>query len=293
MRFQIDPIALAAAATTLTMAMPAMAHETWQAGVLEVRLDVTAFTRFAGAQYQQTGDLFDLIDENSAGSFQQLGTSVDAEFGLFEDIALYAMTTVMSSRLKSEFGSASVTGLADFYLGGKWRAYDGLMTLTLAPEVKFPTGYTADAGTYHPVLGNGVNEYTARLWLGKRFADAPFYFEVGSGYRLRGGRVPRGGGPKLIYTDEIPYDLEVGFWFTRSVAAHGFVDGVVGLGTPATITTVELAPVTQSYTHVGGGLTYRLTKTLRLLGQYRTTVAGTNAMNAQFLGLGLTVEHGI
>lgn len=271
----------------------AAAYETWQPEELELRLDVTAYTSFASKQYQHTGDLFDLVDERSSGSYQQLGTVVDAEFGLFQDVGLYVTTTLQTSRLRSEFGSASVTGLSDFHLGGKWRAIDGAVTLTLAPEVKFPTGYTPDAGTYRPVLGNGVNEYTARVWFGKRFDDAPFYFEVGSGYRLRGARLPRGGGPKIIYTDEIPYDLEVGFWITPFIAAHLLVDGVVGLGPADTIRAVEFSPIAQSYTHVGGGLTYRVSKGLRLLGQYRTTVAGINALNLQFIGLGATVDYGI
>lgn len=286
-------IAAVSFVATLVHVASAAAYETWQAEDLELNIDVTAYTRFAGKQYQQTGDLFDLVDANSAGSYQQLGTMIDAEFGLFEDVAIFMKTAVRSAKLKSERGSASVTGLSDFVLGGKWRAVDDAVTLTLAPEIKFPTGYTPDAGTYQPVLGNGVVEYTGRIWFGKRFTDAPFYFEVASGYRLRGSRTPRGGGPKLIYTDEIPYDLEVGFWFSRSIAAHLFVDGVVGLGEAADISAVELSPVTQSYTHVGGGLTYRLSKSLRLLGQYRTTVAGINALNAQFIGLGLTVEYGI
>lgn len=278
---------------TMFMVATAGAYETWQPEDLELRIDVTAFTAFANKQYQQTGDLFQIVDERSAGSYQELGTTLDAEFGLLPTVAIYATTTIQRARLASEFGSATVTGLSDFYLGGKWRAVDGAVTLTLAPEVKFPTGYTADAGAFRPVLGNGVNEYTARLWFGKRFTDAPFYFELSSGYRLRGARVPRGGGPKIIYTDEVPYDLEVGFWFTRRIAVHLLVDGVVGLGPADTITAVELAPVSQSYTHVGGGLTYKLSKSVRFLGQYRTTVAGINALNLQFLGLSATVDYGI
>ena len=271
----------------------ASAYETWQAEDLELRVDVTAFTRFASKQYQQTGDLFELVDPNTPGTYQELGTMINGEFGIIESVALYVETTLTRNRLKSEFGTATTTGLADFHLGGKWRAYDGVVTLTIAPDVKFPTGYTPDAGAYIPVLGNGVNEYTARLWIGKRFKDAPFYFELSSGYRLRGARIPRGGGPKLIYTDEIPYDVEAGFWFTRSVAAHLFVDGVVGFGTPETIDRVEFSPVSQNYTHVGGGLTYRLHENLRILAQYRATVAGINAMNANFIGLGASFNYGI
>ena len=285
--------AISALAISLAAAAPAVAYETWQPEDLELRLDVTAFTAFAGKQYQQTGDLFQIVDERSEGSYQELGTILDAEFGVLPNISLFAITTVQQARLRSQYGSASVTGLSDFYLGGKWRAIDSSVTLTLAPEVKFPTGYTADAGAFRPVLGNGVNEYTARIWFGKRFTDAPFYFELASGYRLRGARVPRGGGPKIIYTDEVPYDLEVGFWFTRRIALQLFVDGVVGLGAPDTINAVELAPVSQSYTHVGGGLTYKFSKSLRFLGQYRTTVTGINALNLQFIGLSATVDYGI
>lgn len=274
------------------LASGASAYETWPASDMQLLVDVQAFTRFAGSQYQQTGDTFALLDTNSTGSYQALGLGFDLEFGLFDDVAIYTTTAFKRAQIKSEFGAATVSGIADFYLGGKWLAVDSAISLTLAPEVKFATGYTADAGPFMPVLGNGVNEYAARIWLGKRFADAPFYFEVGSGYRFRGTRIPRGGGPKLIYNDEIPYDLEVGFWFTRAVAAHAFVDGVVGLGAPDTISSIELAPLTQSYTHVGGGITYRINPAVRLLGQYRTTVAGTNALNAQFIGLSANFSYG-
>ena len=271
----------------------ATAYETWQAEDMELRVDLTAYSRSAGKQFQHTGDLMPIVDATTPGSYQQFGTTLDAEFGLFQDVALYLVTSFQSANLKSEFGGARVTGLSDFFLGGKWRMVDSAVTLTLAPEIKFPTGYTPETGAFRPVLGNGVNEYTARIWFGKRFDDAPFYFELGSGYRLRGSRVPRGGGPKLIYTDEIPYDMEVGYWFSRSIAAHLFLDGVVGLGQPETLEAVELSPVSQSYTHLGGGLTYRLSPVFRLMGQYRRTVTGINALNEQFIGLSLSLSYGI
>jgi hypothetical protein len=272
---------------------PAFGYETWQAEDLELRIDLQGYTRFAGSQYQHTGDTLQLVNPETRGRYQQLGIAIDGEFGLFKDVALYVQTAVQSSKVTSNFGQSRVAGLSDLHLGGKWRAYDGSMTLTLAPEVKFPTGYTADAGTYHPTLGNGVNEYTARLWVGKRFVDAPFYFEVGTGYRLRGSRVPRGGGPKLIYSDEIPYDIEIGFDLGEKITVLLFVDGVVGLGKAETVTTIELSSPTQSYTHVGGGLSYRLNQTIRILAQYRTTVAGINALNSQFIGLGANIDYGI
>ena len=136
-----------------------------------------------------------------------------------------------------------------------------------------------------------MNQYGARIWFGKRFDDSPFYFELGSGYRLRGARVPRGGGPKIIYSDEIPYDIEAGFWITKKVAVHVFGDGVVGLGSADTISTVEFNPRTHTVTHLGGGATWRPMRQLRMLAQFRTTMAGINALRTNFIALGFEYTY--
>lgn len=271
----------------------AFAFETWQVQERELRVDVTAYGKFAAKQYQHRGEPFDLLDQHSPGSYQQLGTLLGAEFGLFDKVALFVGTSFRSDTLRSEFGSAHVTGMSDFRLGGKWRAVDSSFTLTLAPELAFPTGYSASNGAMRPVLGDGVNQYTARVWLGKRFTGAPFYFELGTGYRLRGGRIPRGGGPRVNYSDEVPYDVEAGYWFTRSFAAHLFLDGVAGLSKPEALDRATLSPTMRSFTNVGGGLTYRINQLFRLHAQYRHTVMGINALRGQFAGLGVTLNYGI
>lgn len=277
----------------LGFSLPASAYETWPADDLQLHVDVDAYTRFASAQYQHTGDIFDLLDERSEGRVQTLGVGLDAEFGLFPDVALFTRTAFQNVQVNSDVSSAKVTGLSDFTLGGKWRFLDSVFTMTLAPSVKFPTGYTADPGPYMPTLGNGVNEYDLHLWAGKRFDDAPFYFEVGSGYRFRGTRVPRGGGPKLIYGDQIPYDLEFGFDVTPQIVLVGVMHGVYGLGQPGAVDAVEFVPPVETYTRVGGGVGYRFIPELLARASYQTTVAGVNTLAVQELGLTLVVDYGV
>lgn len=277
----------------------AVAAETWPAEDSQFAVDLQAFTSFASSQYQHTGDVFDLLDNpeiegtGTDGSYQAVGLAIDAEFGVLPDLAFFVETKVARVSVISEYAAASVSGLGDLRLGGKWRAIDGAFTVTVAPAVKFPTGYTADPGPYMPSLGNGVNEYEARIWAGKQFHDAPFYFEVGSGYRFRGTRIPRGGGAKLTYGDEIPYDLEVGFDVTESLGLRLLLNGVVGLGTPETVRRIELQPVAQTYTLVGGGIGYRISDLFSVLATYQTTVTGVNALNSQFIGLTARANYGI
>lgn len=275
------------------VASTAFAYETWPAENMQLRLETDAFTAFAKTQYQHTGDILELLDAQSPGSFQAVGLHLDAEFGLFEDIALNLQTTVVNVRLESESSSAAVAGVADLILGGKWKFVDGAFTLTAAPAVKFPTGYTPDPGPYMPSLGNGVNEYEAMLWAGKWFEDAPFYIEIGFGYRFRGTRVPRGGGPKVIYADELPYGIELAFDPSQALRVYGLLDGVYGLGTPDAVTSVELQPLTQDYLRLGGGVGYRVLDQLRVLATYRLTAAGVNALNEQVLTLGAEIEYGL
>ena len=286
---------LLATTCVVGVALPGSAstHETWPAEDMQLRVDADAFTAFAKSQYQHTGDVFELLDPQSPGSVQTLGLALDAEYGLVENVALVFGTTVANVRVESEASSAAVAGLADLVLGAKWMFVDGAFSLTAAPAVKFPTGYTPDAGPYMPSLGNGVNEYEAMLWAGKRFDDAPFYIEVGFGYRFRGTRVPRGGGPKVIYADELPYAIELAFDPTETLRVYGLLDGVYGLGTADAITFVELRPLTQDFLRLGGGVGYRVLERLRVVATYRLTAAGVNTLNEQVLTLGAAFEYGL
>jgi hypothetical protein len=285
-------LSLLLAIITLGASAPAAAYETWPAEDLQLHADVDAFARFASAQYQHTGDVFDLLDETSSGKVQTLGLALDAEFGLFPDVALFARTELESVQVKADVSTATVRGVSDFVLGGKWNFYRGAFAVTLAPSVKFPTGYTPDPGPYMPTLGNGVNEYTARLWAGKRFQDAPFYFEVGGGYRFRGTRVPRGGGPKLIYGDQIPYDLELGFDLNEQLSLLGLMHGVYGLGDPGAVDSVEFIAPVETYTRVGGGLGFRFRPEVLVQASYVTTVAGVNTLVTNQLAVSLVADLG-
>ncbi len=273
--------------------LPAVAYETWPAEDLQLHVDVDGFTRFASKQYQHTGDVFDLLDEQSSGRVQTIGLGLDAEFGLLPDIALFTRTSFQSVQVSSDVSTATVRGISDFVLGGKWRFFDGMFTLTLAPSVKFPTGYTADPGPYMPTLGNGVNEYDFHLWVGKQFDDAPFYFEFGGGYRFRGTRVPRGGGPKLIYGDQIPYDVEFGLDVNDQIGLIGLMHGVYGLGEPGAIDSVRFVPRVETYTRVGGGAGYRFLPSLLARVSYVTTVAGVNTLVEQQITLTLVADYGV
>ena len=274
------------------VASEARAYETWPAEVSTLRLTADAYTSFASSQYQHTGDTLQLLDEHTPGSLQAVGLALDVEYGLFPDVALFAQTAVQNVRLEAETTSAAVAGMSDLMLGSKWAVLDDAFSLTLAPAVKFPTGYSADPGPFVPSLGNGVNEYEARVWAGKRFTDVPFYLELGLGYRIRGTRVPRGGGPKLIYADEIPYDIELAFDPVAKVRAYGLLDGVYGLGKPAVVERVTLQPLTEDFIRIGAGVGYGVAEALRVLATYRVTVAGVNAIKSQMLTLGVIVDVG-
>ncbi len=263
----------------------AAAEGAWPADELQLRFGAEAFSGTAKSQYTATGDRIELLDPASPGGVTQRGVELEAEFGLFEDVSIFTATTLHTIRYESEAASATVSGLGDARIGGQWAFLHDPITLTAEPSLTFPTGYTPDGGAYVPSLGNGVNQYEVRIWVGQRFEDPAFRFELGVGYRFRGTRVPRGGGAKLIYADEVPYDLRVGFEPLDDLELLGLLGGAYGLGTPDIVDRVHLYPRTEKYLWLGVGVGYRFFDWFSALATYRTTAAGVNALDSQFLSL--------
>lgn len=278
-------------ATLVTLTAHASAEQTWPADESELRLETRAYTSAARTQYTHTGDRLPLLDPASPGSVHRVGMMLAFEIGLFPRFSLLTHTTFQNVRFETEETHAAVAGLADWTVGGRWAFYEGAFTLSAAPAVKFPTGYTPDAGPFVPSLGNGVNEYEVRLWGGKRYTEMNLFAELGAGYRFRGPRVPRGGGPPLIYADEIVYDAAFGIDPIQNVPITASIGGVYGLGEADAISRVTLRPRMEKRAHVGFGAGYRPFPSLRILARYQFTAAGVNALNEQIFSIDARFDY--
>lgn len=112
------------------------------------------------------------------------------------------------------------SGVGDFYLGGRVGVVRGSRPLSVATEIKIPTGYSART---YPSLGTGKADATIRMLLG---ASAGWvYATLDAGWSYRGGS----------YQNELLYSFELGGRILqRYYSWRGVVRGVRSLGEPPT-----------------------------------------------------------
>jgi hypothetical protein len=147
------------------------------------------------------------------------------EYGVASGVTLYGFSAYKRTRLlepllilSSSFFPAvthETDGLGDVYLGGRVRVLNGGAPMSVAAEVKIPSGYSIEA---NPSLGNGKTDVTLRGLVG---ASAGWiYYTADAGWTHRGGR----------FSDEASGSFELGGKVDNYYSWRGVLRGVHSLG---------------------------------------------------------------
>lgn len=150
---------------------------------------------------------------------------VYGEYGVAPRLTLYGSSAYKRTRLLEPLLIVSsrvfpavtheTNGLGDIHLGVRVRVLDGGAPMSVAGEVKIPSGYTVAA---NPSLGNGEADVTLRGLVG---ASAGWiYYTADAGWTHRGGR----------FSDEAGASFELGGRVDNYYSWRGVLRGVRSLG---------------------------------------------------------------
>lgn len=182
----IRGIAASLAAALLLAASPAWAgawvRSQWG---FYLRLDTKYYTAneiFDGDGHRIAGDWWDDDSE-----FHELSSTLIAELGLLDQLTV---TLQGSARMMYSFygqdGGVTVAGFSDVIVGLRYGPYQRRIVTAIEATVEIPTGYPRDEDRVR--LGPGyVNGQLRALVGGGIPMGVGNYFDVGFGYRLRGG----------------------------------------------------------------------------------------------------------
>ena len=130
------------------------------------------------------------------------------------------------------------------------------------------------------------------MGFGKRF-DGGLHFLLSTGYLLHGGRAPRGGGPTLVYSDQIPINGKLGYWISPEFNATLVAEARFSLGEPAQIDHIEFVNPSQSYASAGVEVEYHLNDTFYFGGNGVLDLFGRNRLVQTRFGLMMGVSLGV
>lgn len=149
------------------------------------------------------------------------------EYGAGSRVTLYGSTAYMRARLRVPQGlvfgrvlppeSHQTSGFGDLRASARLRLLDGRIPVSVAGEVKIPTGYSPTA---NPALGNGERDVTARVLAGSSIGQ--IYVTADAAWTHRGG----------AFLDEIGGSFEVGERLLDYYTIRAVIRGVRPAGTP-------------------------------------------------------------
>jgi hypothetical protein len=134
------------------------------------------------------------------------------EYGLMKRLTVITQLQQGVITSENKLMRSRTMGVGDFDFGVKYQVMDTPLVLAPFVAVKIPTGYH---NNYDPALGTGKVDVETRLLIARSFYPWPVYIGVDGGYRLNGG----------IYSNQIPYFLEIGGSPHRKVFVKGYIDG--------------------------------------------------------------------
>ena len=150
--------------------------------------------------------------------YRDLEFRVYGEFGLVERLTTYGSfaykrvrlfepLTIVRGRVLPDVAH-NTNGIGDVYLGSRFRIHGGRVPVSLASEVKVPSGYSTKA---NPSLGTGKADFTLRGLMG---ASAGWmYATADAGWTYRGGAYQN----ELLYSGEIGGSLFSRYYLWRCV----------------------------------------------------------------------------
>ena len=177
----------------------------------------------------------------------------------------------------------SASGLGDIDLGLRIRL--PVPTERMAAALNLGWKVPVASRTTEIPLGTGAADYDAGLALGYSFPvldDAWGFVQTAGAWRLRKGAA-----------DEFVWRLQGGVPIISTLSAELQLDGIHSTADFESASeeddplSLNRLVGSQSYLHLGTSLTYRLNDWTDLQARYTTTIAGTNTLNAQMIGVGV------
>jgi len=267
--------------------------QSWKKDPKIIMIQVGASTTSSSEQFDHDGKSFEI--QRGKGDVGKLATDFRLEYNPVKDLGLFIETEFKSITFAGEAFEASVSGFGDIRFGAGYvlTKKKSPVGAVLGLAITSPTGYSPDLGDFVPVLGQGVNVYGVFFQLGKRF-KAGIHLFLESGYRLSGSRAPRGGGPKVKYSDQIPVKAQLGYWVQPNIRVSAALDARFSLSDPEKIDNVEFVNRAQSYTSLGLESEYVLNKKFHFSGKGMLDLIGRNRLlqTTFMLSIGVALEVG-
>jgi hypothetical protein len=129
------------------------------------------------------------------GEYESREARFYGEYGLFDDLTAYGYFALKKVRDIEPTTVFETWGGGDIMLGSRYRIYHGPTPVSVAGEIKFPSGYDTSE---QPALGNGETDLTVRMLAGASAMGG--YLTADLGFNFRGG----------AYRNEWLGSLEVG-----------------------------------------------------------------------------------
>ncbi len=201
-------------------------------------------------KYYQADEIFDGEGNRIAGDwwddeahFHELSTTLIAELGLLDQLTVtFQGAARMMHSFYGQDGGVTVAGFPDVIIGLRYGPYQRRIVTAVEATIEIPTGYPRDEDRVR--LGSGyVNGQFRALVGGGIPMGIGNYFDVGFGYRLRGGPSADDLVANAAFGIE-PYErlwLRIGF------------SGTFNLGDSSETTTSN---IDATYVSLGGAVTY-------------------------------------
>ncbi len=152
------------------------------------------------------------------GKGNELTTEFKIEYGFSDDLTIWTHIPYKHVHWKDDYATHSTKGLADIWLGGKYRFLEKPVVLSLGLLAKLPAGYNEND---IPSLGNGQIDEEIRLLSAKSF-PALGYIKAETGYRWRNEEP----------ADTIAYFFEFGYQALDKLLVKTTLDGAESLKIP-------------------------------------------------------------
>lgn len=252
-----------------------------------------AVLRFeSSSQYLLNGDREPLSNN---GRVVDLSVYNYLEYGLFDDLTFIANLPVkrITFSCAIEGCDNSSSGLADFFLGFRYRLSNTRWIASIQSGLKLAPGYETDEEDLDsaPPLGDGQTDFDFRLLLGRSIFNYNGYVNLDIGYRARSSEP----------VDEIPFSFEVGVNLTkdylligqfngvRSIAenedqqnfriVNGMIENFIGTGAVEDFIKAQLQ------------LVYRMNSNIDLSFEFNQVLTGRNTSHAATFGAGMAFHN--
>ena len=148
-------------------------------------------------KYYRATSIFDADGNRVAGDwwddaarFQEVSSNLIAELGVLDQLTVLFEGTARimhSDYTRGMGGNVRVAGLSDVQLGLRYGPYQRRIVTALEARVEIPTGYPRDNDRVRLGPGYVNGQFKVGVGGGIPMGGVGNYFDVGFGYRLRGG----------------------------------------------------------------------------------------------------------